>query len=158
MPYQPILNPIYYHWEPWPHVYRRGGWIHNVTGHQAPVRIARTVVPTGLGEAPPWQCWDQPGFKECQSKCFDKAQQTGLTADAQSALIDQCFNTECIEPCRKTLALTTDAGSSTTTKTVDDWLAKVTPMNIAIGAVLIAIGSTLLMPPKKTKKNKRGSR
>ena len=78
--------------------------------------------------------------------------------DAQSALIDQCFNTECVEPCRKTLALTTDAGSSTTTKTVDDWLAKVTPMNIAIGAVLIAIGSTLLMPPKKTKKNKRGSR
>ena len=157
MPYRPILNPVYYHWEPWPHVYRRGGWISNVTGRQAPPSPVRTVVPSGLqglGEVP-WQCWDQPGFKECQAACFSKAQATDLSAEAKSALVDQCFNTNCVDPCRAKIPATTNAAADDTTKTVDQWLAKATPMNIAIVALVIAVGATLLTSPKKIK---RGSR
>jgi hypothetical protein len=158
MPYKPILNPVYYHWEPWPHVYRRGAWLNNVTGRQEPPNPSREVIPSlsGLGEVP-WQCWDQPGFKDCQQKCFDKAGATDLSADAKSALIETCFNQECVEPCRSRI-VTTDAAPSTTTKSIDDLLAKVTPMNIAIAAVAIAIGSTLLLPSKKGRKVKQNKR
>lgn len=142
MPYAPIPNPKYLHWEPWPHLYRRGMPAANVTAfHQR-----------SLGETPtvPWQCWDMPGFKDCQRTCFEKAQKTGVSADAQAALVDQCMSLECVMPCKAKLAAqpASDSASTTGKKSMLDTIAS-SPMNIAAVAVLLAIGATLMAPRKK---------
>ncbi len=150
MPYQPIPNPIYYHWEPWPHVYRRGKWINNVTGQQKAPR-SRVVAPgfAGLGEVNvPWQCWDTPGFKDCQNTCFQKAQAANLSKEAATLLVDQCFATSCVEPCKARI-VETPTKTDDTTKSINDMLYNVTPMKIAIAAIVVAVGATMLHPRER---------
>lgn len=149
MPYPPVLNPRYLQWEPWPHVYRRGMWINDVTAFPA---LGEAAPPEPTGSAVPWQCWDMPGFKECQASCFDKAQKTGVSAAAQSALVDQCFLSECVTPCKaKIQAAAAEPPKGGGTSSSASLLDKITasPINIAITALVLAVGATLLMPQKK---------
>jgi hypothetical protein len=162
MPYPPIPNPTYLHLEPWPHVYRRGGWIQNVASEQrSPARRPMLVIPTtGVGavesasSAIPWQCWDMPGFKECQQTCFKSAQSTNLSAQAQAALVDQCVATSCVTPCRNTLAVQESSISSAkaTSGNSKGLLATIagSPLNIAVVALVLVAGSMLLLPPSSS--------
>jgi hypothetical protein len=167
MPYQPIRNPMFWNWEPWPHVYRRGSLITNVTDFPgAKVPPWRTIAPDGpatggLGEAKavPWQCWDTPGFKDCWAECFTKAQKTGVSAAAQEALIEQCHSSVCVTDCEKKLGPATP-GSTTPPPPATGGgsggllgsLGSMSPVTLAIGAAALAIVVTMAFPPKKGKK------
>jgi len=158
MPYQlqgppPIPSPWFFEPPvPYPHWYRYGPdysrtMFRSESSEGAWVRQP-TVVLGGLGADPalptagrtvPWQCWDAPGFKACQTSCYDKANKEGKTDAEKQGIVEACFWGSCVTPCEQGLA-TEGGGASSATS----WMTSLSPKTLALGAVGVAVLLALL--------------
>ena len=144
MAYRPIPNPVYQQWQSWPHIYRHGGWLGGLgqdpllpdPGSPAPDAPQTKVVD--------WRCWDRPGFKQCQQKCFDDVQSSGAK-DNHDKLISDCFWANCVTPCHQALPPEKQPETSSGPG------FKLSPMVLAAGVVVAgAVYLTIVKKGKRT--------
>ena len=98
----------------------------------------------GLGaSAVPWQCWDQPGFKDCHAKCIAAAQKTVATPGGSGnvdVLIDSCMATKCIPECNRAMG----AGPAASGSSAASLLAS----PVVLGIAALGIGLLVLSASK----------